>query len=158
MSDSPAFALTEAGGAQLAALATLSNLGWHYITRAEADRQRGGRRSEVLLSQVLRSQLARLNHITWRDRRHLFSEANVETAVRRLSGLRYDGVLRTNEVVTDLLQLGIALPQTVDDTGREWPFRYVDWEDWRANAFHMTAEFPVEWPGGGSVRPDIVRR
>lgn len=156
MTLSPEFALTEAGSAQLATLATLSSLGWQYITRAQADGQRGGRRSEVLLGQVLRSQLARLNHINWRERRHLFSEANVETAIRRLSGVRYDGLLRTNEMVTDLLQLGIALPQMVDDTAREWPFRYVDWEDWRANAFHMTAEFSVEWPGGGSIRPDVV--
>jgi type I restriction enzyme R subunit len=156
MNASPEFALSEAGGVQLATLATLSSLGWQYVTRAEADRMRQGRRSHVLFDDILRKQLSRLNHINWRDRRHLFSEANLETAIRRLSGLRYDGLLRTNEIVTDLLQLGIALPQTVDDTAREWPFRYVDWDDWRANAFHMTAEFPVEWPGGGSLRPDVV--
>ena len=156
MNASPDFALSEAGGAQLATLATLSSLGWHYVGRAEADKMRRGRRSHVLLDDILRRQLARLNHISWRDRRHLFSEANVESAIRRLSGVRYDGVLRTNEMVTDLLQLGIALPQTVDDTAREWPFRYIDWEDWRANAFHMAAEFPVEWRGGASIRPDLV--
>lgn len=156
MRTSPDFALSEAGGAHLATLATLSSLGWHYVTRADADRMRQGRRSHVLLDDILRKELPRLNQISWRERRHLFSEANIETAIRRLSGVRYDGVLRTNEVVTDLLQLGIALSQTIDDTAREWPFRYVDWEDWRANAFHMAAEFPVEWPGGGSIRPDIV--
>lgn len=156
MSNSPEFALTEAGGAQLATLATLSSLGWHYVGRSDADKMRRGRRSHVLLDDILRKQLARLNHISWRDRRHLFSEANVETAIRRLSGVRYDGVLRTNEMVTDLLQLGIALPQTVDETAREWPFRYIDWGDWRANAFHMAAEFPVEWQGGASIRPDLV--
>ncbi len=156
MSESPEFATLEAGSVHLAALATLSALGWHYIGRAEADRMRQGRRSHVLLDEVLRKQLARLNHINWRERRHLFSEASIETALRRLSGIRYDGVLRTNEVVTDLLQLGVALPQTIDDTTREWPLRYVDWADWRANAFHMTAEFPVDWPSGGSIRPDIV--
>lgn len=156
MSTSPEFALSEAGGAQLSTLATLSSLGWQYVTRADADRMRQGRRSHVLLDDVLRKQLARMNHISWRDRRHLFSEANIESGIRRLSGVRYDGVLRTNEVVTDLLQLGIALPQTIDDTSREWPFRFVNWADWRANAFHMAAEFQVEWPGGGSIRPDVV--
>ena len=65
-------------------------------------------------------------------------------------------MLRTNEVVTDLLQLGIALPQTIDGQAREHQLRYIDWTDWRANAFHMTAEFPVEWPGGAAIRPDIV--
>lgn len=156
MKNSPEFALSEAGGAQLATLATLSALGWHYVTRAEADRMRSGRRSHVLLDDILRKQLARLNQISWRDRRYLFSEASIETAVRRLSSVRYDGLVRTNEVVTDLLKLGIALPQTVEETTREWPFRFVNWEDWQANAFHMSAEFAVEWPGGGAIRPDIV--
>ena len=31
---SPDFALSEAGGAQLQALHTLSTLGWHYLSRA----------------------------------------------------------------------------------------------------------------------------
>jgi type I restriction enzyme R subunit len=153
---SPDFALSEAGGAQLQALHTLSALGWRYLTRAEADRQRGHRRTNVLLDEILGRQLAALNRIRRGERSHPFSEANIATAVERLREVRFDGLLRTNEAVTDLLQLGIALPQKVDGYSREWQLRYIDWNDWRANAFHMTAEFPVEWPEGAPIRPDIV--
>jgi type I restriction enzyme R subunit len=156
MTRSPEFTLSEAGGAQLQTLHTLSALGWRYFTRAEADRQRGYRRTNVLLESVLAEQLSRINRIRRDDRSYPFSEANVQTAVQKLRDVRFDGLLRTNEAVTDLLQLGTALLQTAEGLNREWPFFYVDWQDWRANAFHMTTEFPVDWPEGASIRPDIV--
>ena len=136
---SPDFALSEAGSTQLQALHTLSALGWRYLTRAEADRQRGHRRTNVLLDDILGQQLATLNRIRRGERSYPFSEANIATAVERLHDVRFDGLLRTNEAVTDLLQLGIALPQKIDGQTREWQLRYVDWNDWRGNAFHMTA-------------------
>ena len=156
MTKSPQFSLSEAGREQLQTLTTLSALGWRYVTRAEADRQRKHRRTNVLLEDVLRTQLSSLNRIRRNGRTYPFSQGNVEAAVERLRDVRFDGLLRTNERLTDLLQLGIALPQTVEGQSREWPFRYVNWEDIRANAFHMTSEFPVEWPEGASIRPDIV--
>jgi type I restriction enzyme R subunit len=153
---SPEFSLSAAGREQLQTLTMLSAVGWRYVTRAEADRQRGHRRTAVLLEDILRTQLRSLNRIRWNGRNHPFSEGNIETAVERLRDVRFDGLLRTNERQTDLLLLGVALPQTVDGQPREWPFRYIDWSDVRANAFHMTSEFPVEWPEGAAIRPDIV--
>ncbi|WP_269713934.1 type I restriction endonuclease subunit R [Caulobacter sp. NIBR2454] len=153
---SPDFTLSEAGGTQLQALHTLSALGWRYIPRAEAERQRHGRRSSVLLEDVLAESLSRLNAIRRSGKAHPFSDSNIGEAIARLKEVRFDGLLRTNEKVTDLLQLGTALPQRVEGEMREWQLRYIDWDDWRANSFHMTAEFPVEWPDGGAIRPDIV--
>ena len=59
MSQSPEFATTEAGGTQLQALHTLINCGWRYVTRAEADQWRDGRRTLPFLETQLRSDLAR---------------------------------------------------------------------------------------------------
>ena len=153
---SPDFALSEAGGAQLQALHTLSALGWHYLSRAEVERLRGNRRSEVLLQDVLRKQLSRINRIRYDDRNHPFSEENLHTAIQRLREQPFQGLLRNNEAATDLLQLGTALPQRIDNLQREWSLRYIDWDDWQTNAFHMAAEFPVETVPGQVVRPDIV--
>jgi type I restriction enzyme R subunit len=141
MTASPEFSLSEAGREQLQALTTLSALGWRYVTRAEADRQRGHRRTAVLLEDILRLQLRSLNRIRWNGRNHSFSEGNIETAIERLRDARFDGLLRTNERQTDLLQLGVALPQTVEGQPREWPVRYIDWSEVRRNAFHMTSSF-----------------
>lgn len=153
---SPDFAMSEAGGAQLQALYTLSALGWHYLSRAEVERLRDNRRSEVLLQEVLRKQLSRINRIRYDGRNHPFSEENLHTAVQRLREQPFQGLLRNNEAATDLLQLGVALPQRIDNLPREWSLRYIDWEDWQANVFHMAAEFPVETVPGQVVRPDLV--
>ena len=84
MSHSPEFATTEAGGAQLQALHTLINCGWRYVTRAEADQWRDGRRTLPFLETQLRADLTRINRIHFNDRAYPFSEPNIDAAVRRL--------------------------------------------------------------------------
>ena len=58
--------------------------------------------------------------------------------------------------MTDDLMLGIALPQTIGATSREWPFKFIDWSDWRANTFQVTSEYTVSEPGGPTIRVDLV--
>lgn len=153
---SPEFTTSEAGGAQLQALHTLINCGWRYVTRAEADQWRDGRRALTFLEAQLRADLARINRIHVDGRTHPFSEANIDTAIQRLADRIPEGVVRANERMTDDLMLGIALPQSVGATSREWPFRYIDWNDWRANTFQVTSEFTVSEPGGPTIRVDLV--
>ena len=156
MSESPDFPLTEAGGAQLQALHTLSALGWKYLPRTEVERLRGGRRNRVLLEEILRKQLGRINRIHYDGRSHRFSEENLEAAIQLLHDQPWQGPLRNNEALTDRLQLGTSLPQRIGQTQREWSLRYIAWDDWDANVFHMAAEFPVETVPGQAIRPDIV--
>ena len=156
MNNSPRFTASEAGGAQLQALNTLINCGWRYVTRAEADLWRDGRRSLPFLETQLRADLARINRITLDGRSYPFSEANIDTAVRRLANRIPEGVVRANERMTDDLMLGIALPQTIGATSREWPFKFIDWSDWRANTFQVTSEYSVSEPGGNTIRVDLA--
>lgn len=156
MSASPDFATTEAGGAQLQALHTLINCGWRYITRAEADQWRDGRRTLPFLETQLRTDLTRINRIYFNDRAYPFSEPNIDGAVGRLVDRIPEGLVRANERMTDDLTLGIALPQSIGATSREWPFKYIDWTDWRANTFQVTSEYTVAEPGGNSIRVDLV--
>lgn len=58
--------------------------------------------------------------------------------------------------LTDDLTLGIALPQTIGATSREWQFNFIDWKDWRANSFQVTSEYTVTEPGGTQIRVDLV--
>ncbi|WP_374653527.1 type I restriction endonuclease subunit R [Dongia sp.] len=156
MVHSPDFAISEAGGTQLQALHTLINCGWRYVTRAEADQWRDGRRALPFLETQLRADLARINRIQIDGRAHPFSEANIDSAVRRLADRIPEGVVRANERMTDDLTLGIALPQTIGATSREWPFKFIDWNDWRANSFQVTSEYTVSEPGGPTIRVDLV--
>jgi type I restriction enzyme R subunit len=52
--------------------------------------------------------------------------------------------------------LGIALPQTIGATSREWPFKFIDWADWRANTFQVTSEYTISEAGGPTIRVDLV--
>ena len=156
MNHSPQFTTSEAGGAQLQALNTLINCGWRYVTRAEADQWRDGRRTLPFLETQLRADLARINRISIDGRAYLFSEANIDAAVRRLADRIPEGVVRANERMTDDLMLGIALPQTIGATSREWPFKFIDWSDWRANTFQVTSEYTVSEAGGPTIRVDLV--
>jgi type I restriction enzyme R subunit len=153
---SPEFPVSEAGGAQLQALHTLINCGWRYVTRADADQWRDGRRTLPFLESQLRDDLARINRIHVDGRAYPFSEANIDAAVRRLAERIPEGVVRANERMTDDLLLGIALPQSIGATSREWPFKFIDWNDWRANTFQVTSEYTVSEAGGPTIRVDLV--
>ncbi len=156
MTKSPEFSTSEAGGAQLQALNTLINCGWRYVTKAEADQWRDSRRTLPFLETQTRADLARINRIQLDGRAHLFSEANIDAAIRRLTDRIPEGVVRANERMTDDLFLGIALPQTIGATSREWPFKFIDWSDWRANTFQVAAEYTVSEAGGPTIRVDLV--
>lgn len=156
MTKSPEFTTSEAGGAQLQALNTLINCGWRYVTKAEADQWRDGRRTVPFLETQTRADLARINRIQLDGRAHMFSEANIDAAIRRLIDRIPEGVARANERMTDDLFLGIAVPQAIGATSREWPFKFIDWSDWRANTFQVAAEYTVSEPSGLTIRVDLV--
>ena len=87
---------------------------WVMLSKAEVDRERRGKLSNVLLEDILRAQLMRLNAIEYRGKQYPFSEANVQTAIERLRSREPLGLLRLNELTTDLLQLGTSLDQPVE--------------------------------------------
>jgi type I restriction enzyme, R subunit len=90
LNSSPEFTTSEAGGAQLQALHTLINCGWRYVTRAEADQWRDGRRSLPFLETQLRSDLAKINSIHLDDRVYSFSSPTLmrQFAVLRIAFLK----------------------------------------------------------------------
>lgn len=99
---------------QIPALQLLVNLGFRYLTSEQALAMRGGRLSNVLLEEVLRESLKRINRIQHKGGSYLFSEENIQSAIQRLKNVKYDGLLKTNEAVYDLLTLGVAQEQSVE--------------------------------------------
>src|SRR5437764_435582 len=91
---------------QIPALQLLSNLGWQYLTPAEAVTLRGSKLGNVLLETILVDQLRKLNRIRFKGEEYRFSEANIQSAVLALNDVLYDGLIRTNEKICDLLILG----------------------------------------------------
>ncbi len=142
---------------QIPALQQLINLGFEYLPPDQALAARQGKIGNVLLEDVLREQLRQINRIHHKGREYLFSEENIQSAVQKLKNVKYDGLLKTNEATYDLLTLGTALEQNVEGDTRSFNLRYVDWDDWRNNRFHVAAEFSVERTRSTeTARPDIV--
>jgi type I restriction enzyme R subunit len=145
---------------QIPALQLLQNLGWRYLTPNECVALRGGKLRNVLLESVLVEQLRKLNRIRFKGDEYEFSEANIQNAVGAVADVLYDGLVRTNEKVYDLLILGKSLQQTIQGDTKSFPLRYIDWspETWLTNnVFHVTEEFDVERAGSHHKRqPDIV--
>jgi len=142
---------------QIPALMLLQQLGYDYVTPAEAETLRGGRLNTVLLSGVLEGQLRKINRIRFKGSEYEFSEANIQAAMQAIADIPIDGLVRTNEKVYDLLTLGKSLPQTILGDTKSFPLRYIDWDDPANNVYHVTEEFVVERTASHHTRrPDVV--
>jgi type I restriction enzyme R subunit len=152
-----AFRFDEKYLSQIPALQVLVNLGYQYLTPAEALVARGGKSGNVLLEEILREQLKKLNRIQHKGGSYLFSEENLQSAIQRLKNVKYDGLLKTNEAVYDLLTLGVALEQFIEGDLKSFTLNYVDWRNPQNNVYHVAAEFAVERTRSvETCRPDIV--
>ncbi|MEZ6142556.1 MAG: type I restriction endonuclease subunit R [Zavarzinella sp.] len=141
----------------LPALQLLQQVGYHYITPTEAIELRGGKRNRVVLESILLDQLRKLNQITFKGQTHDFTETNLKNAVDALTNIPFDGLVKTNEQVFDLLTLGKAQEQTIDGNKRSYTLQYIDWEHPENNVYHIADEFEVERTASHELRrPDIV--
>ena len=149
--------LDEDRTSKLPALQLLQRLGYTYLTPEEADALRGGRKSEVLLLGVLEDVLPRINAIHYRGEEHAFSGGNIAAGVAALRDVLYDGLVRTNEKVYDLLMLGKGLQQPVLGDTKSFQLHYIDWEHPERNVYHVTEEYAVERVGRRECyTPDLV--
>lgn len=142
---------------QQPAIDLLTAMGYTYISPADCDMQRGSR-YHVLLRDILRGQLRRLNRYVYAGAENEFSAANIERAMEDLDEPLTDGLVRTSEKIYDALLLGKSYPETVGD-GKMLSFnlRYIDWDNPQNNVFHVTEEFAVDSRDRQhNARPDIV--
>lgn len=150
-------AYLEINASQRPALALLEAMGYTYISPADCDKQRGSR-YHVLLRDILRGQLRRLNRYVYAGTENEFSAANIERAIEDLDEPLTDGLVRTSEKIYDALLLGKSYPETVGD-GKMLSFnlKYIDWDNPQNNVFHVTEEFAVDSRDRQhNARPDIV--
>lgn len=142
---------------QIPALQQLINLGFEYLTPEQALVERQGKTGNVLLEGVLREHLKKINRIQYKGEDYLFSEENIQSAIEKLKNVKYDGLLKTNEAIYDLLTLGTAMEQRIEGDSKSFNLHYIDWKNWGANQFHVTSEFSVERTRSTeTARPDIV--
>ena len=150
-------AYQERNASQKPAIELLQAMGYIYISPADCQKQRGSR-YHVLLKDILRGQLRRLNRYSYAGTENEFSAANIERAMEDLDEPLTDGLVRTSEKIYDALLLGKSYPETVGE-GKSLSFnlKYIDWEHPENNVFHVTEEFSVDsLDKQHPARPDIV--
>ncbi|MEZ5036313.1 MAG: HsdR family type I site-specific deoxyribonuclease [Chitinophagales bacterium] len=155
--DTPSF--KEDHISQIPALQMLVNLGYTYLNPAEADRQRGGKTTNVLLEDVLRKQLKEINSIrVSASKTSIFTDENIERGILALKNLPMnEGYIAASERAYNLLTLGQALEQSVDGDKKSFTLQYIDWKNIGNNVFHVTEEFSVmRSTSKEHYRPDLV--
>ncbi len=151
------FATNEKLTSQIPAVQLLISMGYEYISPKDALAERQGRTSNVLLENILRNQLKEINRIHHKGSEYLFSEENIQSAIQKLKNIKYDGLLKTNEAVYDLITLGTAMEQTIEGDSKSFNINYIDWRNPGCNKFHVTIEYSVERSRSTeTARPDIV--
>jgi type I restriction enzyme R subunit len=145
---------------QIPALQMLVNLGYTYLSPSEADRQRGGKTSNVLLEDILRKQLKEINaeKAISSTRATYISEANIDKGIQILKNLPMnEGYIAASEKAYNLLTLGQALEQSVDGDKKSFTLQYIDWKNISNNVFHVSEEFSVmRSTSKEHYRPDLV--
>ena len=83
--DTPSF--IEDHISQIPALKLLMNMGWKYLSPEEALAARGGRSSNVLLEDILKSQVQKINKIDYKQKEFAFSESNINNAILAINAI-----------------------------------------------------------------------
>lgn len=137
-------AYLEVNASQGPAVELLKSMGYAYITPANCELQRGSR-YHVLLKDILRGQLRRLNRYSYAGVENEFSASNIERAMEDLDEPLVDGLVRASEKIYDALLLGRSYQEPVGE-GKQLSFnlKYIDWDNLENNVFHVTDEFAVE--------------
>ena len=144
---------------QIPALQMLVNLGYTYLSPAEADRQRGSKTSNVLLEDVLRKQLKEINSIrVSATKTSIFTDENIERGILALKNLPMnEGYIAASEKAYNLITLGQALEQSVDGDKKSFTLQFIDWKNINNNVFHVSEEYSVmRSTSKEHYRPDLV--
>ncbi|CAN5441073.1 HsdR family type I site-specific deoxyribonuclease [soil metagenome] len=143
---------------QIPALQLLINMGFQYLSPANAVEQRGGKTSGVLLENILRDSLQRINTINYKNKKIKFSDTNIQYAVQSLKDLpMQDGYINASQHVYDLITMGKSFEQAIEGDKKSFTLRFIDWENPSNNVYHVSEEYNVlRTSSTEHYRPDIV--
>lgn len=139
----------------------LKNMSYEYISEDECIKVRKNKLKDVLLKDILKENLKKINSYEYKGIKYEFSEKNIEDAIEKLDVSLEKGLMSANAEITDFLYYGTTLEEKLNDgTKKSFSFKYIDWKDFEKNSFYFTEEFEVEKMDLNGKekhkRPDIV--
>jgi len=148
---------TEDISSHIPAVHLLMNLGYEYITPEQTIKDRDGKKSRVVLVDILKDWLAKNNEISFKGETHNFSDKNIQNAIDHIVGLPFESLMANNEKIYDHLSYGTTLEQTINGDTKSFSLQYIDFKNPENNVFHITDEYEVERRLSNKTRrPDIV--
>ncbi|MGM0620695.1 MAG: type I restriction endonuclease subunit R [Bacteroidota bacterium] len=143
---------------QIPALQLLINMGYEYVSPAQAMKWRNGKTSQVLFEDVLRNQLQKINTFIRKGEEYKFSDSNINSAIVAIKDLpMQEGFMHANNFYYDLITLGKSFEESIGGDKKSHTLQYIDWKNPRNNIFHVTEEFSVLRDGKADhYRPDII--
>jgi len=143
--------------AHLPALHLLCNLGWNFLTTAQAQAIRGGTREVLLKPRLI--EVLQTRRYQYKGEWYPLSPSGIEQMVRELSALSLgEGIMPANERLYGKLALGITVTEFMPDGKKHQPtISVIDWTDASANRWDVTEELEVLSAQGTHHRtPDVV--
>ncbi|MDO9435731.1 type I restriction endonuclease subunit R [Hydrogenophaga sp.] len=144
--------------AHLPALHLLVNLGWHFLSTAEALALRGGSTREVILKTRL-IEVLQTRRFDYKGEPFPLSPSGIDQIVRQVQTLNLaEGLLPANERLYQMLTLGVTITEFMPDGKKHQPtIALIDWHDIAANRWDVTEELEVLSTHGSHHRtPDVV--
>ncbi|UOG92955.1 MAG: type I restriction endonuclease subunit R [Candidatus Thiothrix sulfatifontis] len=143
--------------AKLPALALLSQLGWSFLSPQQAVIARHGHYDQVVLRDILRSELQKRRFI-FAGREYALSSHALDNLIAEVcSPALNEGLLSANEKLYNHLLYGISISEFVDGKKANPTIALIDWHNPANNHFSFTEEFSITRAGGVDTRrPDIV--
>lgn len=143
--------------AQLPALHLLCNLGWNFLTTAQALTLRGSTREVLLKPRLI--EVLQTRRYQYKGEWYPLSPSGIDQIVRELSALSLaEGLMPANERLYGKLALGITVTEFMPDGKRHQPtIAVIDWTEHAANSWDVTEELEVLAAQGTHHRtPDVV--
>jgi len=147
----------EARQSQLPFIEVLLNMGYKYVSNAEALRQRGGDEGKFILAEIAAEKLMEINGYEIGGVKYKFSAKDVRDAIDELEHIQYEGLIDTAQKIYNIIMPtsgGKTIKVFNGGKTESRNFRFIDFEKPSNNVFHITAEF--EASGRQNIRPDIV--
>ena len=143
--------------AHIPALHLLINLGWHFVTTAQALALRGSTREVILKTRLI--EVLQTRRFDYKGERFPLSPSGIDQILRQVQAVNLtEGLLSANERVYQMITLGVTVTEFMPDGKKHQPtIALVDWRDAAANRWDVTEELEVLSTHGTHHRvPDVV--
>ena len=144
----------EVNESQFPAAELLMKLGWKYLSREEADKARNGDHRKVILTNIAKDALMRINDYDGKK----FDEPDIAGKVDELENTEFNGLIDTCREISGRImpKLGGGTIKVFENGAyQDRSIRYIDFNNPENNDYHITVEYKVDG-NEENLRADIV--